>query len=72
MSKPVKTVKSLLIQLKQIGDETIVGDLKGVDKLTYEQESCLRRVIASIQNELGEIDKNIFDKFDVEHYKNNA
>ena len=72
MSKPVKTVKSLLIQLKQIGDETIVGDLKGVDKLTHEQESCLRRVIASIQNELGEIDKNIFDKFDVEHYKNNA
>lgn len=63
-----KTVKGYLLQLKELGEDTLIGDLKCVNKLIKEQAYYLRAIIAGIQNELGEMDPEIWKKFNVKPY----
>lgn len=64
-----KTVRGFLLQLKELGEDTLVGDLKCTNQLTDEQANYLRGIIAGIQNELGDMDLNIWEKFNVKPYK---
>ena len=64
-----KTVRGFLVMLNEIGEDTLIGDLKGCDKLTEDQQRYLRGIIAAVQNELGDMDHEIYEKFNVTPYK---
>lgn len=64
-----KTIKGFLIQLKELSEDTIISELKGVKKLTEDEESYLRGIIAAIQNELGEMPYDVWKKFNIHPYK---
>lgn len=67
--KAPKSAKSFLTQLKLLGEETLISELKGINKLTDKEKSYLRGIIAGIQNELGEMDENIWRQYNIEPYQ---
>lgn len=62
------TVKAYLKLLKVLSEETLIGEMKGSEKLTKQEEHDLRAIIAGIQNEVGELDEEIWKKFNVKPY----
>jgi ribosomal protein S13 len=65
----IKSIGGFLKILKAIGEDVYISELKGAGKLTETQQSDLREIIAGIQNDLGELDSEIFETFNIKPYE---
>lgn len=59
----MKTVKTLLKNCVAIANQTTY-DLKGIDKLTEEQQSRIAELTVILQNDLSEM-RDILDKYNL-------
>lgn len=52
-----------------MGEETILSELTGHYTLTAKEQEYMRGIIAAIQNELGEMPHDVWEKFKIQPYK---
>lgn len=68
----IKTLKSFIHILKDLGENTLISELKGAQKLTEDEQSMLRTIIAGIQNDLGDIPAEFWEKINIQPYSSQA